>query len=267
MKYKISDFAKTFGLSTESIRYYERIGLIKSYRDQENNYRYYDNWDLFDLSNHLVYKNFNFSLKECITALNSSSPECLCGILAGKIQELEKKIAGEKLLLEWMTWRQQDIKSTSLNLDRIIIQEFPKMCLTETFTTEGDRFEESFLPHLVSSTYDAFFLPILKTSISRVESHDVHIERGKVIFEQYGDFLDENMPEISEIIPKQTYITYSTSVENLNNLVSIVQPLLNEIKHRGYQTKDELYGSFTARLTDGDRHIRYIRFMVPLIDP
>lgn len=266
MKYKISEFAKTFGLSTESIRYYEKIGLIKSYRNEGNNYRYYDNWDLFDLHNYLVYKNFNFSLKECINTLNSNSSDCLCNTLDEKIQEMEKKIAQEQLLLEWMTWRKQDIKSAALNLNRIIIQEFPRMCLTDTFITEGDRFKESYLSHLTSSAYDTFLLPILRTSISKVEGHDIHIERGKVIFEQYGDFLDENMPNIAEIIPKQTYITYTAAVEDLNDLATIVKPLLDEIKNKNYKVKDEIYGTFVIRLTDGERHIRHIRFMVPLLE-
>lgn len=181
MKYKISEFAKTFGLSTESIRYYEKIGLIKSYRNEENNYRYYDHWDLLDLSNYLIYKNYNFTLKECIATLNSDNSECLCNTLEEKIREFEKKIAWDQLLLEWMTYRKQDIRSTALNLDRIIIQEFPKMCMTDTFTTEGDRFNDSILPHVDSSPYNAFFLPMLKTAISKVQSNNNHFERGKVI--------------------------------------------------------------------------------------
>lgn len=264
MKYKISEFAKTFGLSTESIRYYEKIGLLKSYRNEENNYRYYDNWDLFDLSNYLIYKNFNFSLEECIRTLNSDSTDDLCNTLETKIQELNEKIAREQKLLEWMTWRQQDIKNASLNLGRIIIQEYPKMCMSETFTTEGDQFEDNFLPHLASSSYDTFLLPVLRTSITNVQNNQITIERGKFVFEQYGDFLDEKMPKISEIIPKQTYITYTASVENLNNLVSITKPLLDEIKQQNLKVKNELYGVFVSRMTVEKKHIRFIRFMIPL---
>ena len=41
MIYKIGDIAKVMGVTTEAIRHYERMGLIKPEKDPQTNYRYF----------------------------------------------------------------------------------------------------------------------------------------------------------------------------------------------------------------------------------
>lgn len=41
MRYKIGDLARLFNLSTESIRHYERQGLIHPQKAEGSSYRYY----------------------------------------------------------------------------------------------------------------------------------------------------------------------------------------------------------------------------------
>ncbi|MCL2547371.1 MAG: MerR family transcriptional regulator, partial [Oscillospiraceae bacterium] len=38
----VSQVAKTFGISTRMLRYYEQVGLIESIRNDDNSYRHYD---------------------------------------------------------------------------------------------------------------------------------------------------------------------------------------------------------------------------------
>lgn len=46
MKYKISELAKLLNVSTNTVRRYEGYGHIKSKRDKNNTYRYYNKGDL-----------------------------------------------------------------------------------------------------------------------------------------------------------------------------------------------------------------------------
>ncbi len=46
MRYKIGDIARLFNLSTESIRHYERQGLIHPQKAEGSSYRYYQAWDM-----------------------------------------------------------------------------------------------------------------------------------------------------------------------------------------------------------------------------
>ncbi|MCH4072289.1 MerR family transcriptional regulator [Pseudoramibacter sp.] len=39
--FRIGELSKLFGISTDAIRYYEKVGILKPKRNAENNYRYY----------------------------------------------------------------------------------------------------------------------------------------------------------------------------------------------------------------------------------
>lgn len=49
MIYKIGDIAKVMGVTTEAIRHYERMGLIKPEKDPQTNYRYFTEEQLSQL--------------------------------------------------------------------------------------------------------------------------------------------------------------------------------------------------------------------------
>ena len=39
--FRIGELSKLFGVSTDAIRYYEKVGILNPKRNAENNYRYY----------------------------------------------------------------------------------------------------------------------------------------------------------------------------------------------------------------------------------
>ena len=48
MSYSIGEFARLVGVSADTIRYYEKLGLCSSARNPGNNYRRYDERDALD---------------------------------------------------------------------------------------------------------------------------------------------------------------------------------------------------------------------------
>ena len=63
--YKISEFAKLFGTTVKTLRFYEKIGLLfPCYINKENGYRYYCYEQLGLLSEIIQLKNAGFSLRE-----------------------------------------------------------------------------------------------------------------------------------------------------------------------------------------------------------
>lgn len=64
MKYKIGDVARILGISTDLLRYYEKKGVVTPEKDEHNDYRYYDAWDINFLMDCLWFKNFGFSIEQ-----------------------------------------------------------------------------------------------------------------------------------------------------------------------------------------------------------
>ncbi|MBQ5561821.1 MAG: MerR family transcriptional regulator, partial [Clostridia bacterium] len=64
MKMLIKEFAELTGVTVRTLRYYDKIGLLKpSFIDQNNGYRFYDEKSLERMQEILFYRELDFSLK------------------------------------------------------------------------------------------------------------------------------------------------------------------------------------------------------------
>ncbi|MFI3284790.1 MAG: MerR family transcriptional regulator [Erysipelotrichaceae bacterium] len=113
MKYKIGRLATLFNVNSETIRYYEKQKLIKSYRDQTNNYRYFDDLSVQTLSSIKRYRNMNFSLNEIEQIHTNTSIGAISNLLDEKVEKYyiekrEKEAIIHKILENQHTLRNMD---------------------------------------------------------------------------------------------------------------------------------------------------------------
>lgn len=94
--YSIGELVKELDINKETIRYYERIGLISETKRDKNGYRLYSKEDIEKIKFILIIKKFGFSLKEISTLMHN---EILCGdiksikkLVGNKIDEINSKI-------------------------------------------------------------------------------------------------------------------------------------------------------------------------------
>ncbi len=72
MKLHIREFAKLTGVSVRTLHFYDEIGLLKpSSVDEQNGYRFYDEYSLTRMQEILFYRELYFSLKEIRMILSS----------------------------------------------------------------------------------------------------------------------------------------------------------------------------------------------------
>lgn len=70
--YSIGEIARILEISTDTLRYYDEIGLIRpAHRHPENGYRYYSHQQLDNIVRILEWKRYGFSLQEIHTMLES----------------------------------------------------------------------------------------------------------------------------------------------------------------------------------------------------
>lgn len=105
--YNIGQLVKQLNINKETVRYYERIGLLSETKRDKNGYRLYSNEDIEKIRFILIIKKFGFSLKEISILMHN---EILCGdiksikkLVENKLDQINRKIneLGEtKALLE-----------------------------------------------------------------------------------------------------------------------------------------------------------------------
>lgn len=88
--YSIGEVSKLCNVSKKALRYYDKIGLINSERDDINNYRYYSNASLLAVPVIKYYKQMGFTLNEMREYIEGTACKVLKRSFNSKIEELKK---------------------------------------------------------------------------------------------------------------------------------------------------------------------------------
>lgn len=91
-KFLIGELSKLFNISTDTLRYYDKIDLLKPDYEKENGYRYYGVRKFFQLSRILFFKQLDISLKDIKKYMNNKNTNNLINLLKKKEEEIDTKI-------------------------------------------------------------------------------------------------------------------------------------------------------------------------------
>ena len=124
--FSISKFAIFSRTTQETLRHYDRIGLLSPVSKGENKYRYYDGRQIAEVNMIRTFQTFGMSLNEIIALRNSRIPESTSKLFEQQLNKIEEKMA------EWMRARkllialQKSLHSVlSIDENEITIQHLP----------------------------------------------------------------------------------------------------------------------------------------------
>ncbi|MBU3142923.1 GyrI-like domain-containing protein [Clostridium sp. CF012] len=89
----IGELARLFNISTDTLRYYDKIDLLKPNYDAINKYRFYSVRNFFKLSRILFFKNLDISLRDIKKYMNNKNTNNLVTLLKNKEEEIDVKIS------------------------------------------------------------------------------------------------------------------------------------------------------------------------------
>ncbi len=125
MYYKIGDVSKILGISPDIMRYYEKKGIVKPHKDENNDYRYYEVWDINFLIECLWFKQFGFGMKDIAKIISKSSYDELQDTLTHKEQELQESITHQQMLLDCLQTHNDHLEDCQKCLSKFDIQSSP----------------------------------------------------------------------------------------------------------------------------------------------
>lgn len=92
-KWTIGETANLFDISSDTLRYYEKAGLLRAERDADNGYRHYTYEDLVVLMDILTFRSLEVSVKDIRQILQQMDVAAIKNSLRQNQQQLDKKIA------------------------------------------------------------------------------------------------------------------------------------------------------------------------------
>lgn len=126
-KYKIGELAKKFGVSVQTIRFYEEKGLLTPTKDEHTGYRYYDNWNINFLLDIIQLKKQSFSLNETKEILTSKSLENITQYYNSKEIELIKKIHELEEIVNYLENQKRTMNDFYKHIDTFKIVKSPRL--------------------------------------------------------------------------------------------------------------------------------------------
>lgn len=113
MRYRLGTVAQFLGVTKGAVRNYEKLGLIRSERDPQNNYRYYQFEDVDALRKVRSFRNMGFSLEEIYELIRLERLSEVETALQQKEKQLKAEQQRIREQLRDMDYLQQKIKKLS----------------------------------------------------------------------------------------------------------------------------------------------------------
>ena len=195
-RYSISELANLFGISTQTLRYYDKINLFKpEYVDSTTGYRYYGYQQFFSLSMIIQLKRLDFSLEDIRNYSSSKQTETLTENLLHQKELIHSQIAQLQLL---------ERKNESL-LKKLQTSKSPflgQICQVQIEPTRYQyeipiNFEIRDLYHYIKIMYESYIKSPLATQLSSHSEIVLRINQESLCQQQFriyssiGFFLDD----------------------------------------------------------------------------
>jgi DNA-binding transcriptional MerR regulator len=125
-KFSIGELSKIFNISTDTLRHYDKIDLIKPEYDEHNDYRYYSIRDFFKLSRILFFKSLDISLSEIKKYMGNKNTNNLLCLLKKKEEEIDIKMNRLANLKKNIQTKLELLENIEGKLNHIIIKKMPQ---------------------------------------------------------------------------------------------------------------------------------------------
>ncbi|AVK97765.1 MerR family transcriptional regulator [Lysinibacillus sphaericus] len=123
--YRTSQILDILGISRDTLRYYEERGIVKPNHNETNNYRNYNDFDIYALLVADFYKKRNLTLKEVRNVQEGTEIEDLDALLATKALQLEEAIRDNNYMLQKIKETKAFCEDLKVHLNQFSIRELP----------------------------------------------------------------------------------------------------------------------------------------------
>lgn len=250
-KYTTKEICQIFNFGRETLRHYERQGLLNPRVNPDNGYREYSYWDVCSIVDILKYRSFGFSLSETKDVMFDFDYPKIIKSLEEQSEYFTDKIIQYQLLLEKATKDLQYFHHASNHLFELSENNIEDFFLVP-YTT--DPTNEFFSSMQVAFQNSQFFTTTLTINENNREL-DCY---GLLTEKKYADYLKV---EKGYIIKKSTVVSQMIDVVGKNPAdENIVKEFKDTISRKYSRSFDTIYAVLVSRFYDKEK--RYHQYFM-----
>ncbi|SMP54153.1 MerR family transcriptional regulator [Anoxynatronum buryatiense] len=125
MKYTIGEFAALLGVTVDTLRLYEKHGIISPMKNDKNQYRYFDDLDARNLLSSRWLRSLSLSLPEAARLTGDVPLQQITGSLQQAAQTLEAEIREKERQLQRLKETNEEIAALNTRLNQCYFRQMP----------------------------------------------------------------------------------------------------------------------------------------------
>ncbi len=236
--YKINEIAQLYGISTDSLRYYERLGILHPRRDT-NGYRLYDLKDMYKLTVIRDLRQLDFPMAKIKDYLEAQCVDHTLSMLQQEQQLLEEKMEEirrrQKLLAERIDSLETALGAKPGKIELKTMPDRKCVCLNQHITRDE---EMDFVIKKLQRAHEDQIKELGNQIIGAFFSMD-HIRRGIAnVYHSVFIVLEEDSVNYDFILPEGIYAScfYKGSYKQNGDQVN---RMLGKLAGQGLSTSEE----------------------------
>lgn len=267
MKYKISEVSKILNIPIDTLRYLESKDIVNPSKSN-NNYRFYEAWDINFLTEYKKFRSFDFSVTEVKEILHSDNLTSFMEKVNGRQEYFEDK-------LNYYTFLKQKNEQYINSLNNI------KNNLWKcSFTKHPDIYYFMHRFNYKYETKDKFnglfeswinYFPFIETTVEM--KFDAVINRNTNNDYEWGFSIRKEYAEAFNI-PLNDKVNHVEAIESVYTIIcagdkgsfslKLLDKALKFIENSGYILAGNVIGNLLARVHEPDGYCRYLEVWLPV---
>lgn len=262
----IGTLARFMGVSPHTIKYYDKIGLLSSGRDEKSNYRRYDLSICTDLAECIKYRSLGFSLKELDVLRKRADESQLEEMLSERFAHLEEEIKRLTDLRNFLRVYEADCRCVEKELGEWYIKPCEEIFYCR-MQTKNLNFTDA---NLAADTVNIMDYAPKTMAVAVLDKDYMAGGEQKFSWGQSLCFLErqpifEQMDEYICLAPKKVFVTYRRYTGAFIANGEMAEDLRDVFHQYTQEFPDHVY-AFRIKITHDEegRDWNYFKVLVPL---
>lgn len=260
-KYKIGEVSQLLGITPETIRYYEKEGIIMPNKDQMNGYRYYTIQNINELLDVIFYRRIDVPIQDIRNIINKGDFDDMCNLIQLKSIEMTAKIEKQKIMLKKLNIIQQSINDVKESLYQYSVRAFDTCFILMKDYDGIMKAEEGISLFAVEHFEFATYMELFEIRNEEPFKKCTYMVMDKSIAEDMG-ILDELKGKEFIEYPKCIYTTIA--VKQYTVQIEEILPVLNWMKHSEYEMIGNIYCNYIFYSHENSNQSSYMELYIPI---
>lgn len=268
MKYKIGEVSRILDIPIDTIRFYQKQGIVAPRRDADNNYAYFDESDMRMLLRYKKHRGLGFSTKEIAGILSDDDFEAYLSRCRDKQKDIEDSLNWFNLLRMKNQNYINVLSSIPWNLGRYTLTEQPEAYYfinrkNDLYVTK-DKLEGVFENWMQFYPFIENYYSISCEDIAR-RRKECDYRFGFTIKKQWADALHVLINEHVQIIPRRKAVyTVMQTTDDQPFTSDMFMVAVDFIEAHQLHISGDVQGNILTELHEGNHSVRHMEVWIPV---